>query len=240
MASPVLRGLDLRMDRDGPGHLRGGAPRPQPDLERVPLLHPVRQRRRLPGRGGAPTAPTSSIATSSPRRRELVEAVTDRLDDYDLASRVRGGHRLPRRPEQLVHPPQPAPVLGAGRAGGQRGQAPGVRHAVHGAAPRSRGLAPRCCRSWPRRSTRRSPARSRCTSCDWPDPADLPADPELVRSMDRVARRRQRGGHAARGARAAHPPARCGRSPWPGRGTAELDAARGRCSPTRSTSRRSS
>ena len=51
MSSPILRGLDLRMEADGLRHRRGRAHRAAPGVERGPLLHPVRQRGRVPRRG---------------------------------------------------------------------------------------------------------------------------------------------------------------------------------------------
>ena len=51
MASPILRGGDLRIDTRRHGHRRRRPPGAQPDLERVPLLHALRERRRLPGAG---------------------------------------------------------------------------------------------------------------------------------------------------------------------------------------------
>ncbi len=51
----------------GVRHRRGGEGRPHPDLERVPLLHPVRERRAATAPVTAPTARSCSTATCSPR-----------------------------------------------------------------------------------------------------------------------------------------------------------------------------
>ena len=75
MSSPILRGGDLRIDREGTGIGEVGAPGAQPDLERVPLLHALRERRRLPGDAAAPTRPQLLDRYILAKTRELVETV---------------------------------------------------------------------------------------------------------------------------------------------------------------------
>ena len=48
--------------------------------------------------------------------RQYVEQMTDLLDDYEVAGGVRRDPDLPRRADQLVHPPLARPVLGLRRA----------------------------------------------------------------------------------------------------------------------------
>ena len=43
---------------------------------------------------------------------QLVDEVTAAMDAYDLSGACERHRGLPRRPQQLVHPPQPGPVLG--------------------------------------------------------------------------------------------------------------------------------
>ena len=168
----------------GRRHRRGRAPGAQPDLERLLLLHALRQRRRLPRPRSAPTRPTCSTATSWPRRATLVEAVTERARRLRPRRRVRRGPAVPRRAQQLVHPPQPRPLLGAGDSAATTpppGQARRLRHALHGAHDARPGRRAAAAAARPRRST---PAltgeRRACTSPTGPTPTTLPADPELV------------------------------------------------------------
>ena len=199
MSSPILRGGDLAHRPRGLGHRRGRAPGAQPHLERLLLLHALRQRRRLPRQVAHRRAPTCSTATSWPRPATLVDAVTERARRLRPRRRLRRGPRVPRRAQQLVHPPLAA--TGSGRpptpAATSRGagQARRLRHALHGAARRSPGSRRRCCRSSPRRSTPASPASE-------------------SRAPRRLARRR----------RAARRP-RAGRAPW----TASATCAPRRC-----------
>ena len=83
MSSPILRGLDLESNPTA-RYARGGAPGPQPDLEHLPSLHALRQRRWLHG----------DLATDSTnlldryilaKTHEMVATTTDRLEAYDLA-----------------------------------------------------------------------------------------------------------------------------------------------------------
>ena len=75
---------------------------------------------------------------------ELVAAVTAAMDDYDLFAACGSVAGPSRRPHQLVHPPQPRPLLGRG-AGRHR-------HPPH----RARAW----CARWRRRSCRSSPSTS--------------------------------------------------------------------------------
>ena len=216
------------------GHQRGRAPGPQPDLERLHVLHAVRQRRRLHGA----TARTDA---------------TGMLDRYILAkTRDAGGvdapsawtpttspapaprcSRLPRRAQQLVHPPLPRALLGA--------RAPATDDVVRPDKPDAydtlytvlttliRVVAPllpllteeiHLGLCGPART-----ARTRCTSQDWPDADDLPADPELVarhgpRPRGVLGRPRPAGGPPAAG-----PPAPRAASPSPATTWSGLGAA---------------
>ena len=151
LSSPVLRGGDLIVDEKGiVDAVRAGAP---PALERLVLLHPVRQRRRR----RAPVGRTD--ATGVLDRYILAKAARAgrrrsrrRMDAYDLSGACDAIDAVPRRPHQLVHPPQPRPVLGHAAAE----DATPTRRTPSTPWPRcSRccaGSPPRCCRSSPRRS----------------------------------------------------------------------------------------
>ena len=88
-----------------------------------------------PGAGSGPMRPGCWTATCSPRRRRSSTAVTERMDGYDIAGRLRGDPGVPRRAEQLVHPPVPRALLGAGRRHAtrwpQQDKARRLRHALH-------------------------------------------------------------------------------------------------------------
>ena len=95
--------------------------------------------------------------------------------------RVRPGAVVRRRAHELVHPPQPAAVLGR--------RPRRHRHAAHRARRRSSGSPRRCCRTSPRRSTTGCTTAARRRSVhlrDWPPLDELPADDELVAAMDQV------------------------------------------------------
>ena len=140
LSSPVLRGGDLV------GH-RGGHPRRRPPgaaaaVERVVLPLALRQRRGRRRGASAPTRPTCSTGTSWPRPTTSSPSVTASMDAYDLFGACARRPGVPRRADELVHPPQPQPVLD-GRAGRHR-------HAAHrplgddpggGAAPAARDRA---------------------------------------------------------------------------------------------------
>ena len=146
---------------------------------------------------------------------------TDVLDRYLLAKleRVRRRHdatsstttrspplrhdaRLPRRADQLVHPPLPRPLLGRR----ERGVARGLRHALDRARDGHAGHgAPAAARH------RGDLARADRRALGAPDrlprpPTDLPADHALVVAMDR-ARESARPARACARPRAARPPA---------------------------------
>ncbi len=148
------------------GHRGGPPPGPEPHLERLVLPVAVRQRGRHPGprphrrhRRPRPLHPGQDGRPG--RRRHRVDGRLRPLRG------VLGHHRLPRRPQQLVHPAQPRPVLaGAGRlCRGRSRQGRRLRHLVHGpghavpgggapAAPAHRGGLPR-----PHRRAQRPPRR---------------------------------------------------------------------------------
>ena len=99
-------------DRPG-GHQdrRGGAHRAAPALVRVPLLHPLRERRRPPGdvpdrrhRHPGPLRPGQD-----PRPGRGHHPADGRLRPGRC---LRGGRRLLGRPQQLVHPPLAATASG--------------------------------------------------------------------------------------------------------------------------------
>ena len=129
LSSPILRGSDFSVT--AAGHPRHRAPGAAAALERVVLLHAVRQRRRPPRRRprADDASDTCSTATCWPRPRELVEDVTRAMDAYDLFGACASVRVVPRRAHELVHPPQPRPVLG--RRPGRH------RHAAHRARRRS-------------------------------------------------------------------------------------------------------
>ena len=116
------------------------------------------------------------------------------------------GAQLPRRAHQLVHPPQPRPLLGR--------RPRRLRHPAHGPRGADAASPRRCCRWWPRRSTSASPAGAASTSPTGRRPPSCPPTPTWCRpwiASATCARRRCRS--ARRGA--------CGcacrwrRSPWP-------------------------
>ena len=121
---------------------RGGAtPGPEPDLERLVLPVAVRQRGRHPGpapdrrhRRPRPLHPGQDGVAG--RRRHGVDGRLRPLRG------VLGHHPLPRRPQQLVHPAQPGPVLaGPGRLGrGRVRQGGRLRHLVDGPRDAVQGL----------------------------------------------------------------------------------------------------
>ena len=89
---------------------------------------------------------------------ELVESVTARMDSYDIAGACARGPDVPGRAQQLVHPPLPRALLGAGRrrrvrvAGDQRTRPTPTTRSSR-CSSRSPGSWRPCCRSSPRRST---------------------------------------------------------------------------------------
>ena len=87
----------------------------------------------------APTRPQLLDRYILAKTRELVEAVTDAPRRLRPRRRVRRGHGVPRRAQQLVHPPQPA------TASGRR---PAPSTPTQTSATRST-RSTRCCTRWP-------------------------------------------------------------------------------------------
>ena len=178
LSSPILRGSDFVRHRGG--HPRHRPPGPAAALEHVVLPLPVRQRGRAPAAGSArrPRRPsTCSTATCSPRPHDLVDDVTAAMDAYDLFGACAAVRSVPRRADQLVHPPQPRAVLG------RRRRTPSTRctrcSTCCAASP------PRCCRSPPRRSTAGSPRRAqRAPHRLAATPRRCPPTPSWSTSMD--------------------------------------------------------
>ena len=103
--------------------------------------------------------------------------------------RVRRHHRVPRRPDQLVRPPQPRPLLAG--AGDGLGRRPSTDKAdaydtlstvLIDAVPVSAPLLPLLTEAVYQGLT----GERSVHLTDWPDPDELPADPELVDAMDLV------------------------------------------------------
>ena len=167
------------------------------------------------GPRSAPT-PTGdcSTATSWPRPARWSRPSPRRMDAYDIAGACNRGHGLPRRAQQLVHPPQPRALLGARRSAASATPArtrptPSTRSTP--CWSRSRRWPRRCCRCSPRRSTPGSPASDRVHLADWPD-ADVAARrPRAGRGHGRGARRVLDRARPARGAQAPRPACRCRR-----------------------------
>ena len=176
MSSAILRGGDLIVNEQG---IRDAVRQVlRAAVERVVLLHALRQRRGPHRAACAPTRPACSTATSWPRSTTWSPTVTAQMDAYDLFGACASVRGLPRRAHQLVHPPQPRPLLGRRRRR--------LRHAVHRAArPHPGGGAAAAARHrgdlpGPHRRAQRAPrrlARRRRRS---------PADADLVAAMDRV------------------------------------------------------
>ena len=152
MSSPILRGGNLVVTEEG---IREGVRQ---------VLHPAVERWYF----------FSLYANAAERRRRATTAKwstasTDPLDRYLLAKLRRPGRgrsraswtpttspapasrcAVPRRADQLVHPPLPRTVLGYGRR--RASPATALRHALHHPRGRSPASRRRCCRSSPRRS----------------------------------------------------------------------------------------
>ena len=116
------------------------------------------------------------------KTRELVDDV-DRGDGrLRPVRRVRRRPLVPRRADQLVHPPQPAPVLGR--------RPRRDRHAAHGARRRCAGSPRRCCRYVAEEIYgglhRGAASRAASTSPTGRRPTSCPADDDLVAAMDQV------------------------------------------------------
>ena len=138
MSSPILRGVDLRIDRDGS------------DIAEVVrlVLNPIWNAYHF----FTLYANADGYRRDVPHRRR--PALLDRYILAKTRDAGRAGHRahrhlrhrrrlrrgagVPRRAQQLVHPPLPGSLLGAGSdADDDRGrQGRRLRHALHGARPR--------------------------------------------------------------------------------------------------------
>ena len=136
VADPARRRLLGHRDR----HPRHGAPRAPAVLERLLLPHAVRQRRRHHAVAFRTDQTDVLDRYLLAELRGLVDDGHRRsMDAYDLYGACESVAGVPRHADQLVHPPQPRPVLGR-RSGRDR-------HAAHGARRRSARWRPRCCRS---------------------------------------------------------------------------------------------
>ena len=104
VADPARRGSAHRAGR--PWDRRGRPARPQPDLERLLLLHAVRQRGRRRGalahRLRAPAGPLHPREDARPRRGRH-----GRPGRLRRRGRLCTGPRVHGRAQQLVHPPEP-------------------------------------------------------------------------------------------------------------------------------------
>ena len=178
LSSPILRGGDLVVTEHG--HPRRRAPGAAAAVERVVLLHALRQRRRLRRRGAAPTQ-------------------TDVLDRYVLAKTARPRRRRHRGDGRLRPLRRVRRGAGASSTRSPTGTSAAAATAsgpatpdafdtlLHGAGTCCAGSPRRCCRSSPRtiyrgpdRRAQRAPhrlarRRRRCRPT-----------PELVAAMDRV------------------------------------------------------
>ena len=236
MSSPILRGLDLRIDRDGAGIAEVVRLVLNPIWNAFHFFTLYANADGLPGHVPHRLRPTCSTATCWPRPATWSRRSPSALDAYDLAGAcARSG--LPRRAQQLVHPPQPGPLLGAGRRRGDGRRVPTrptpTTRSTRCSPPSPRSP-PRCCRCSPRRSTPGSPASARVHLTDWPD-ADVAARRSRAGAgHGRGPRRLLDRPRPPRGPRAAHPAAAgLAHRRRPARRRAR--AVRRACSPTRST-----
>ena len=167
MSSPILRGGNLVVTEQG---IRDGVRQVL-----IPLwntwyffslyANAVERRRGLRGEVVDRPPPTRSTATCWPSCGEYVETMQGQLDAYDIAGACESTRSVPRRADQLVHPPLAATGSGtprAGRTAPWRSAAFDTLYTAlevrHAAWPR------RCCPSSPRRSGAASRAAGRCTS----------------------------------------------------------------------------
>ncbi len=158
VADPARRRLLGHRDRP-PRHRPPGA---AAAVERLVLPRPLRQRRRPPGHASAPAdaRPTNVLDRYVlAKTRQLVDDTTAAMDAYDLFGACAARAVVPRRADELVHPPQPPAVLGRRRRR--------HRHAAHRArrarAGRRAAAAVRH-RGDPRRPARRAPTPAASTS----------------------------------------------------------------------------
>ena len=210
MASPILRGGDLQ-DRQGRlGHRRRGAPgrstrsgTPSTSSRCTPTSTATRRQFRTDATGDARPLPAGQDAARSSRPSPT------RMDAYDLAGACNRDHRLPRRAQQLVHPPSrerfwaPGAVDADRRSSGRQGRR--LRHALHRARhglEGGRAAAADADRGDPHGPHRRALASTWPTG---PTRRSLPADPDLVAGHGRSAGRLLHGARPPRGAQAPQP-----------------------------------
>ena len=161
------------------GHPRLGAPGADPAVEQLVLLPALRQRRLRRG-ADAPRPPATRLDRYLLAKcGQYVEQMTDRARRLRRRRGVRRDPLVPRRADQLVHPPLARAVLGRRRRGA-------LRHPLHGARdglPRHRAAAAAGHRGDLARPDRRAlgaPGRLAAAS------SELPADDQLVAAMDQV------------------------------------------------------
>ena len=154
LSSPILRGGDLVGDRAG--HPRRRAPGAPAAVERVVLLHALRQRRRL--HGAASRTDSTDVLDRyilAKTRTSSSTTSTGAMDAYDLFGACAAVRRSSTRSPTGTS-------AAAATASGPATPTPSTR-----CTPCSHVLVPRrprrCCRSSPRRSTAASPASAACT-----------------------------------------------------------------------------
>ena len=212
----------------GPAGARGGAELPAAAVERAVVLHHLRQPRRLAA-GQRPEPRVRRAAGARPLDpappRPPGRATPPRRSTTTASPTRRGRSRLRRRPHQLVHPPQPRSLLGAGSGGAET--APDadkesayqalyevlttlarLHRAVH--ALRRRGAPPP-----PGAQPVDAGAAASVHLEDWPEPAPGRATSRLWSRAWRAVQRIVRLGHAARNTHGLQdPPAARRASPW--------------------------
>ncbi len=163
--------------------------------------------------GSGKARPTPSTGGYCPNSRPSTEGVTAEFEAYEITRGVDSLVGLSRPPEQLVHPPQPPPVL---EIRGRRRQDRGLRHALPGAAPlRDPGRARRSLRHR-RDLVQPAPRRRRPVGA----PGRLARGQRERRRADLEAKMagapqgRHPGPGPAKRAQPQEPPASCGPSTW--------------------------
>ena len=184
LSSPVLRGGDVITEEKGITDAVRGALLPLWNAWYFFSLYANAEGRRAQiGRTDAPGTLDRYLLAKT---RTLVETVSEAMDGYDLSGGLRGHRVVSRRPDQLVHPSQPGPLLGDVARGGGKGDteaafdtlATTLEVLCRVAAP----LLPMITESVWRGLT----GGSSVHLADWPDADLLPSDPDLVETMDRV------------------------------------------------------
>ncbi len=168
LSSPVLRGGDLIVDEKG-------------IVEAVrSVIHPLWNAWyffTLYANAEGRAASTSRTDAPGVLDRYILAKAHQMVDDGDgarwTATTSPGAcdavARLPRRPDQLVHPPQPGPVLGdVGRARGRRPTAATPSTPWPRSSRSCAASPPPCCRSSPNRSGGASPAAPAVPASTWP------------------------------------------------------------------------